>query len=201
MVYSEFESMGSDETPEISTQCKEASTEQREGSLEGQLREASTEAASPLGAESDPESQSGNSGDNETASDNSGHVKVATMAALAGISYDFGQSNIMKTRIGLMESYTRYFSKGYGQPPRRGVHPGASSERSCHCRGNIPWVPQATDYDPKLWIQSVSSNGKQLGNHTPRTRKWSHHSRLKRRGHQPKKILGTIHAITSPPYD
>jgi hypothetical protein len=117
MVYSEFESMGSDETPEISTQCKEASTEQREGSLEGQLREASTEAASPLGAESDPESQSGNSGDNETASDNSGHVKVATMAALVGISYDFGQSNIMKTRIGLMESYTRYFSKGYGQPP------------------------------------------------------------------------------------
>jgi hypothetical protein len=39
------------------------------------------------------------------------------VAALAWISYDFGPSKITKTRIGLMESYANYFSKGYGQPP------------------------------------------------------------------------------------
>jgi hypothetical protein len=65
--------------------------------------------------ESDRESRPGDSRDNETASDNSRRLKVVTVAALAGISYDFGQPNIMKTYIRLMESYTRYFPKGYGR--------------------------------------------------------------------------------------
>jgi hypothetical protein len=38
-------------------------------------------------------------------------MNVAAAAALAGISYDFGQSNITKTHLGLMESYARYFPK------------------------------------------------------------------------------------------
>jgi hypothetical protein len=38
-----------------------------------------------------------------------------------------------------------------------------------------------------FWIRSVPSSGKRLGNHTPYTRKWPHHSRMKKRGHQPKK--------------
>jgi uncharacterized protein with von Willebrand factor type A (vWA) domain len=108
MVSSVFESMPSDKTSKISTQHKEASTEQREESLVDQQREASTETASPHGAKSN------DSGHSETASNNSGHVKVATAAALAGISYDFGQSNITKTRIGSIENYAHYFSKGYG---------------------------------------------------------------------------------------
>jgi hypothetical protein len=44
-------------------------------------------------------------------------VKVVATAALARTSYDFGQSNIMKTCLGSMESYAHYFPKGYGRPP------------------------------------------------------------------------------------
>jgi hypothetical protein len=43
-------------------------------------------------------------------------VKVAVVAALAGISYEFGQSNITKTQLGSTESYELYFPKGYGRP-------------------------------------------------------------------------------------
>jgi hypothetical protein len=114
VVSSEFESIASDETPEISMQRKEASTEQRGRSLADRQMEASTEAASPLGVESDRESQSMDFGDSETASDNSGRVKVVATVALAGISYNFGLSSITKTCIGSMESYARYFPKGYG---------------------------------------------------------------------------------------
>jgi hypothetical protein len=85
--------------------------------LGDQQREALPEAASPPGAESDRESQSGDSGDNETTFDNSRHMKVVVLAALARISYNFGQSNITKTRIGSMESYACYFPKGYGRAP------------------------------------------------------------------------------------
>jgi hypothetical protein len=44
-------------------------------------------------------------------------MKVTTAATLAGSSYDFGPSNITKTRIGSMESYACYFPKGYGRAP------------------------------------------------------------------------------------
>jgi hypothetical protein len=105
---------------EASTPQQEALTEQQEESLTDQQRGASTEAGSPCSAEIDRERQSGDSGDSETASNNSGHLKVSMVAALAGISYNFGPSKIMKTRIGSMESYARYFLKGYA--------PGAESE-------------------------------------------------------------------------
>jgi hypothetical protein len=80
---------------------------------------ASTEATLEQDAESNRGSQFGDSGNNETASDNSGSVKVtaAAAAALAGISYDFEQSAITKTRLGSLESNTRYLLKGYGRPP------------------------------------------------------------------------------------
>jgi hypothetical protein len=48
------------------------------------------EVASPLGAEFDHKSQSSDSEDSETASINSGHMNVATVSALARISYNFG---------------------------------------------------------------------------------------------------------------
>jgi hypothetical protein len=60
------------------------------------------------GAESDHESQIDDSGDSETSSNNSGCLNVAAVAALARICCDFGPSNIPKTHIGSMESYTRY---------------------------------------------------------------------------------------------
>jgi hypothetical protein len=58
--------------------------------LEDQQREALMEAASPLGVESNCESQSGDSEDSETTFDNSRRMKVVAVAALAGISYNFG---------------------------------------------------------------------------------------------------------------
>jgi hypothetical protein len=53
----------------------------------------------------------------ETTSDEGGHVKVGAATALASISYDFGLSIVMRTRIGSLESYSRYFLKGYGRLP------------------------------------------------------------------------------------
>jgi hypothetical protein len=43
-------------------------------------------------------------------------VKVRVAAALAGISYAFGLSIVMRTCIGTLESYGHYFSKGYDRP-------------------------------------------------------------------------------------
>jgi hypothetical protein len=68
------------------------------------------------GAESDRESRSGDYGDSETASDNSRCLKVAATATLAGISFDFGPSSIIKAHVGSMENYACYFPKGYGRP-------------------------------------------------------------------------------------
>jgi hypothetical protein len=78
---------------------------------------ASTEIGSPHDGDSDRESQSRDSGDSETASNNSSPLKVAVVAALARISYDFDPSKITKIRIGSMESYAYYFPKRYGLPP------------------------------------------------------------------------------------
>jgi hypothetical protein len=74
------------------------------------------EAARTCGIESDRESQCDDSGDSETASDNYGRLKVVDVAALVGISYDFGLSIVTKTRLTSMESYTHYFPKGYCRP-------------------------------------------------------------------------------------
>jgi hypothetical protein len=76
----------------------------------------STEAVSSREAESDRKSQFGDSGDSETASDNSGCLKVAAAAALARITYDFGQSTMMKTHLGSLKSYAHYFPKGLSRP-------------------------------------------------------------------------------------
>jgi hypothetical protein len=90
MFSSDFESIALDEAAKVSAQHKEVLTEQPEVSLESQQRGASMEVASPLGAEFDHKSQSGDSEDSETASNNSGHMNVAAVAALARISYNFG---------------------------------------------------------------------------------------------------------------
>jgi hypothetical protein len=50
-----------------------------------------------------------------------------------------------------------------------------------YCWGNLPWVPWATGYIPKLWIRSDPSTGQTAGEpYTSYYRKWLHHSRLKR---------------------
>jgi hypothetical protein len=117
MVSSEPELMASDEVPEVFAEQLEASTPQAEKSLTDQQKGALTKTGSPCGVDSDCERWFDDSRDNETTSNNSGCLKVAAAAALAGISYDFGPSKIMKTHIGSMESYAHYFPKGYGRPP------------------------------------------------------------------------------------
>jgi hypothetical protein len=43
-------------------------------------------------------------------------VKIGVDAALAGMSYDFGQSKVTKARITSLESSTLYFLKGFARP-------------------------------------------------------------------------------------
>jgi hypothetical protein len=50
-------------------------------------------------------------------------LKVPAAAALAGISYDFGPSNITKAHLASLEINTHYFLKGYGCLPGVGSIP------------------------------------------------------------------------------
>jgi hypothetical protein len=117
IVSPKFVMMASDDAPEVSTEHRETYVEQLEDSLAEKQQVASAETASEQGAESDQESQSEGSGSSETASDDVERVKVGVVAALAGISYDFGLSTVMKTRIGSLYSYGHYFLKGHSRPP------------------------------------------------------------------------------------
>jgi hypothetical protein len=101
----------------ISVQQRETSTEQQVQFFTDWQREASIEAALSHGVESDRESQSNDFGDSKNACHNSGCLKVAAAAALAGISCDFGSSNILKPHVGSMDSYSHYLPISYGQPP------------------------------------------------------------------------------------
>jgi hypothetical protein len=109
--------MASNDVLEVSTKQRETSTNQLEEYLTGRQMVTSTEAISEQDVETDRESQSSDFGDSETASDNSVRLKVAAAAALAGISYDFGPSTIMKAHLRSLENNTHYFSKGYERPP------------------------------------------------------------------------------------
>jgi hypothetical protein len=109
--------MASNQAPETSTQPGETLAEQPEESLADQQVVVMMEVALMCSTESDHESQFGDSGDSETTFDNSRHLKVATTATLAGISYDFRQSSVTKTHLTSMESYAHYFPKGYNPPP------------------------------------------------------------------------------------
>jgi hypothetical protein len=52
------------------------------------------------------------SGDTGYASDNGGSVKIGADAALTGISFDFGRSKVIKSRILDIESSSCFFPKG-----------------------------------------------------------------------------------------
>jgi hypothetical protein len=73
---------------------RESSVEQPDASLDDVQAVASTEATSKQDAESDEENPSGDTGDSGSTSDNGGRMKIGAEAALAGMSYDFGQSKI-----------------------------------------------------------------------------------------------------------
>jgi hypothetical protein len=69
------------------------------------------------GAESDHESRFGDFENKENDFDNFGCLKVMAATTLTRISYDFGPSGITKAHIGSMETYARYFPKGYDRGP------------------------------------------------------------------------------------
>jgi hypothetical protein len=108
-----FGLMASEEALEASAKHKATSTEQLEESEGGQQVVISTEATLEQGAGSNQENQSEGSSTSETTFDNGGRVKIGAEAALAGVSYDFGQSTITKAHIASLESFAHYFPKGY----------------------------------------------------------------------------------------
>jgi hypothetical protein len=109
--------MASDEALEVSAEQRETLIEQLEGYLGGRQMVTSMEASSSQKVVSDHESQSGDSEDSETGSDTSTCLKVAAAAALAGITYNFGQSTMMKTHLVTLRNHGHYFPKGYSRAP------------------------------------------------------------------------------------
>jgi hypothetical protein len=94
----------------------ESSAEQPKTSLTDE-QVVSAEAASEQCVGSDGENPFDGSNDSENTSDSGGHVKIGAEAALASMSYDFGQSTMMKARVTYLKSFARYFLKGFSQPP------------------------------------------------------------------------------------
>jgi hypothetical protein len=54
--------------------------------------------------------------DSGNVSDNGGRVKIAVETTLAGVSYDFWQSNVTRAHIRTLESSFRFFPKGFARP-------------------------------------------------------------------------------------
>jgi hypothetical protein len=154
-----FGSVASDEAFEASTEHREISTKQLEEFQGGQQVVVSAEAASERGAGSDQENEFGGSGDDETASDNGGHVKIEAEAALADISYDFGESGITKARITSLENIAHYFSKGYGRAPGAELVPDPHENEAVVFEDffpaglRMPPHPVLLDILRKFWVQ------------------------------------------------
>jgi hypothetical protein len=92
---------------------RESSAEQREASLTDEQVVFSAEASSEQGARSDGENPSGGSDDSKNASDRGGRLKIGAEAALAGVSYNFGQLTVMRAHVTTLKSFTPYFLKGF----------------------------------------------------------------------------------------
>jgi hypothetical protein len=105
-----FSSMASEDAANVSMGHKESSTKR----LDAALGEEET-----INSTADPDARSGESdasGDTDysgNTSDNGGRVNIGADAALASISFDFGQSKVKKARISDLES----FPKGSARPP------------------------------------------------------------------------------------
>jgi hypothetical protein len=96
---------------------RESSAEQPETSLADEQVVISAEATSEQGAGSDGENPSNGSGDSENTPDSGGWVKIGVEAALADVSYYFGQSTVTKARVMALESFACYFLQEITRPP------------------------------------------------------------------------------------
>jgi hypothetical protein len=95
---------------------RESSAEKSKASVDDEQVVVSTEAASEQGGGSDGDNPSDSSNGSENAYDSGGRLKVGAEAALASVSYDFRQSTVMRARVMTLESFTRYFLKGFARP-------------------------------------------------------------------------------------
>jgi hypothetical protein len=96
---------------------RESSVEQPEISLTDEKVIVSADATSEQGAGFDGVNPSHSFSNSENTSDSGGHVKIGATTALVGVSYDFGQSTVMRTHVAALKSFTRYFLKGFTRPP------------------------------------------------------------------------------------
>jgi hypothetical protein len=117
VVSPKFVPMASKDAAKVSMERSETSAKQPEESLADEQMVISMEVASEQGPGFDQENQSKGSSDSETTSHNCEHIKIGAATTLAGISYDFGQSTIMKAHLASLESFAHYFPCGYGRLP------------------------------------------------------------------------------------
>jgi hypothetical protein len=108
--------MASEDAVGVSVERRGSSVEQPETSLSDEQVVISMEATPEQDAGSDGENPSEDTSDSGDAFDNGGRVKIGAEAAVAGVSYDFSQSKVTKAHITYLESFTRYFPKGFTQP-------------------------------------------------------------------------------------
>jgi hypothetical protein len=66
---------------------------------------------------SEDDNASDDTGDSGNASYNDSRVKIGVEAALAGMSYDFGRSKVMRGRISDLQNSFCFFLKGFARPP------------------------------------------------------------------------------------
>jgi hypothetical protein len=107
--------MASEDLGNISAGRRGSSAEQLDTSLANDQVITSMEATSEQDAMPDEENLSGNTSDSRNASDDGSHVKIGAEAALAEVSYDFGQSIVTRACIRSLENYARYFLKGFAR--------------------------------------------------------------------------------------
>jgi hypothetical protein len=86
-------------------------------SLDDEQVLVSTEAVSEQGGGSDREDLSDSSGGSKNTSDSGSDMKIGVEATLVDVSYSFGQSIMMRACVTALESFARYFLKGFAQPP------------------------------------------------------------------------------------
>jgi hypothetical protein len=104
--------MASENVGIVSAEHKESSTERLDTSFAEKEPVGSTEMTSKLDAQSDESEASDDTGDSGNASDNGGRVKVGAEAALARMSFDFGQSKVTKGCVSDLESSSCFSPKG-----------------------------------------------------------------------------------------
>jgi hypothetical protein len=100
--------MASEDVGIVSIVHKESSMKQLDAALVDEEPMASTEATSEQDAGSDESNASDDTGDSGNALDNGGHVKIGVEAALAGMSFHFGWSKVMRGHILDLESSSRF---------------------------------------------------------------------------------------------